>query len=54
MTLLMNQDFIHGFAIGKPKEIKEMLVFAVEKNVRPWITTYPISEVNKTLESFRE
>ncbi|KAG2210377.1 hypothetical protein INT46_000958 [Mucor plumbeus] len=54
MALLMNQDFIHGFAIGKPKEIKEMLVFAVEKNVRPWITTYPISEVIKTLENFRE
>lgn len=54
MALLMNQVFIHGSAIGSPKEIEEMLAFAAEKNVRPWITTYPMDEVNKALEDFRE
>ena len=54
LTLLLSQVFIHGSAIGSPKEIEEMLAFAAEKNVRPWITKYPMDEVNKALEDFRE
>lgn len=52
MISLLNQIFIHGPLIGSPKEIEEMLAFAAEKNVRPWISTYPMNNVNRALKCF--
>ncbi|KAI8991063.1 chaperonin 10-like protein [Mycotypha africana] len=51
--ILKNQVFIHGSAIGSPNEIREMLKFAAEKNVRPWIQKYSMKDVNKAMENFR-
>jgi D-arabinose 1-dehydrogenase-like Zn-dependent alcohol dehydrogenase len=51
--MLFSQVHVSGSAIGSPEEIEEMLQFASEKNVKPWITKYPMSEVNKAIEDFR-
>lgn len=53
MLLLSRQVYIHGSAIGAPHEILEMLDFAAEHNVRPWISKYPMKDVNKAHEDFR-
>ena len=53
-TLLMKQVKIEGSAIGSPAEIEEMLKFAEEKNIKPWIDIYPMADVNKAIEDFRE
>jgi alcohol dehydrogenase (NADP+) len=53
MVFLTKQIKISGSLIGSPSEIEEMLEFAAEKGVRPWIDTYPMSEVNKAIEDFR-
>lgn len=51
--MIMKQIKIEGSAIGSPTEIEEMLAFAAEHNIKPWIDTYPMSEVNKAIEDFR-
>ncbi|KAI8362807.1 chaperonin 10-like protein [Blakeslea trispora] len=53
MLLIGTQANILGSLIGSPKEIEEMLQFAAEKNVRPWIDVFPMKDVNKVLEDFR-
>ncbi|KAG2195001.1 hypothetical protein INT46_009759 [Mucor plumbeus] len=53
IILLMNQVNISGSAIGSPAEIEDMLEFAAEHNVRPWIDVFPMREVNKVLDDFR-
>ncbi|KAF2705138.1 GroES-like protein [Pleomassaria siparia CBS 279.74] len=40
---------IGGSQIGSPKEIEEMLAFAVEKKVTPWIQTRPMKDANKSV-----
>jgi D-arabinose 1-dehydrogenase-like Zn-dependent alcohol dehydrogenase len=52
--MITSQVYVSGSAIGSPTEIEEMLQFATEKNVKPWITKYPMSEVNKAIKDFRE
>lgn len=51
--LIFHQVYIHGSFIGSPKEMGEMLAFAVEKNIVPWVTTYPMSKVNEALKDFK-
>lgn len=51
--MLIKQIKIEGSAIGSPAVIEEMLEFAAEHNIKPWIDTYPMSEVNKAIEDFR-
>ncbi|KAL9540157.1 hypothetical protein MBANPS3_009840 [Mucor bainieri] len=51
--LIFHQVSIQGSLIGSPKEIDEMLAFAVEHEIKPWITTYPMSKVNEALEDFK-
>ncbi|OBZ83624.1 NADP-dependent alcohol dehydrogenase C 2 [Choanephora cucurbitarum] len=51
--MLMAQVFIQGSCLGSPVEIEEMLKFAEQKNVRPWITMFSMKDVNKVLEDFR-
>ncbi|KAL0136471.1 chaperonin 10-like protein [Mucor lusitanicus] len=53
LLLIMNQVFIHGSAIGSPAEIQEMLDFAAEHNVKPWIEVRPMKDINNILEDFR-
>ncbi|KAI8365867.1 chaperonin 10-like protein [Choanephora cucurbitarum] len=53
LVLIFNQCFIHGSAIGSPKEIEEMLKFAEEKQVKPWIQKYPMKDVQKAVDDFR-
>ncbi|KAI7895509.1 uncharacterized protein EV154DRAFT_536088 [Mucor mucedo] len=52
-TLLSKQIKVYGSGIGSPREIEEMLAFAAEKDIKPWITTYKMSDVNKAIEDFR-
>ncbi|CAO3615940.1 unnamed protein product [Mucor fragilis] len=52
-VLIMNQVFIHGSAIGSPAEIEQMLEFAAEHNVKPWIEVRSLKDINNVLEDFR-
>ncbi|OBZ81421.1 putative cinnamyl alcohol dehydrogenase, partial [Choanephora cucurbitarum] len=52
LVLTFGQVNISGSLIGSPKEIEEMLAFAAEKNIRPWITVLPMKDVNKAIEDF--
>ncbi|KAF2682868.1 GroES-like protein [Lentithecium fluviatile CBS 122367] len=40
---------IGGSQIGSPKEIEEMLRFAAEKGVKPWVQTRPMKEANRSV-----
>lgn len=44
MSLLGNGVYIGATHIGSKKEVLEMMDLAVEKGVRPWVETIPISE----------
>ncbi|KAI7892710.1 chaperonin 10-like protein [Mucor mucedo] len=54
MMLSMSQVNICGSAIGSPAEIEDMLKFAAEHNVLPWIQKYPMKEAPKALEDFNK
>lgn len=41
-----------SFCFQGLKEIEELLKFAAEKNVKPWVNTYKMSDINKALEDF--
>ena len=41
-----------GSAIGPPWQIEEMLNFAAEKGIHPWINKYPMSEANQAIKDF--
>lgn len=40
---------IGGSQIGSPREIEEMLRFAAEKGVKPWVQTRPMAEANQSV-----
>ncbi|GAA6020963.1 hypothetical protein JCM11491_001566 [Sporobolomyces phaffii] len=44
---IMNGVFMGGSAIGSPKIIREMLDFAAEKDIRPWIVKRPLKDANQ-------
>ncbi|KAJ9141748.1 NADP-dependent alcohol dehydrogenase (Zinc-binding dehydrogenase) [Pleurostoma richardsiae] len=48
-TLIGNGIKIGGSAIGSPEEIREMLQFAADKKVRPWVQTRPLKEANQAV-----
>jgi D-arabinose 1-dehydrogenase-like Zn-dependent alcohol dehydrogenase len=52
MLLSMSQMTICGSAIGSPAEIEDMLLFAAEKNVRPWFSKYNMKDAPKAIEDF--
>ncbi|KAI8095683.1 chaperonin 10-like protein [Thamnidium elegans] len=52
MLLVITQASICGSAIGSPAEIEEMLKFAAEHNVKPWIQKYPMKDAPKAVEDF--
>ncbi|KAK3647279.1 hypothetical protein LTR56_008110 [Elasticomyces elasticus] len=41
-----------GSMIGPPWQIEEMLKFAAEKKIKPWINTYPMKDANKAIQDF--
>lgn len=48
--LFMRQVNVTGSLIGGRKITAEMLAFASEHNVRPWIEKYSMSDINKVVQ----
>ncbi|EME81247.1 uncharacterized protein MYCFIDRAFT_64526 [Pseudocercospora fijiensis CIRAD86] len=48
-TLLMNGIKVGGSGIGPPDEIEEMLKFAADARIKPWIQERPMDEANKVV-----
>jgi D-arabinose 1-dehydrogenase-like Zn-dependent alcohol dehydrogenase len=53
IEMVISQVKVSSSAVGSPREIEEMLAFAAEKGVKPWIQKYPMSEAPKAVEDFR-
>jgi len=53
-TLVMRQISITGSIIGSPATIREMLEFAQEKGVKPWINKFKMDQVNEAVEVQRK
>lgn len=53
-NLLMKGAKLGGSGIGSPKQIREMLEFAAEKKVKPFIQEWDIEETNKAVVSMDE
>ncbi|KAI9258785.1 chaperonin 10-like protein [Phascolomyces articulosus] len=47
--MLHRQITIVGAAVGSPKQIRDMLTFASEKNVKPWIQKYPMEKIEDVI-----
>ena len=45
---------IGGSQIGSPKDIEEMLRFARDKGVKPWVETRPMKEANQSVVDFED
>lgn len=43
-----------GSSIGSPAEIEEMLEFAAEKGIRPWIEERPMSTADQTIRDMED
>lgn len=52
-ALIANQVSISGSAAGSPGEMQEMIDFAAERGIKPWITKYKMSDINKAIADFR-
>ncbi|KAF9957377.1 hypothetical protein BGZ72_001867 [Mortierella alpina] len=53
-SLLMRQIALVGSLIGGKESVKEMLQFAAEKNVRPWIEKMPMNDANAAVKHMME
>lgn len=53
-ALIAGNVKIGGSGIGSPAEIREMLQFAADKNIRPWVETRPLKDANKTIVDMAE
>ena len=51
-ALSANGVYLGGSAIGSPATIREMLAFAAEKQIKPWIVKRPMGEVNDVIRAF--
>jgi D-arabinose 1-dehydrogenase-like Zn-dependent alcohol dehydrogenase len=54
LVFIRSQVYISGSAIGSPADIKDMLEFAAEHNVRPWIQVCPMKDIEKVIQEFRD
>ena len=52
--LIVNNIKIGGSLIGSPDEINEMLQFAADKNIKPWVETRPMKDANQAIIDFEE
>ncbi|PKS13060.1 hypothetical protein jhhlp_000401 [Lomentospora prolificans] len=48
-TLIGSGIKVGGSLVGSPKEIQEMLDFAAEKNVKPWVELRPLKDANQAV-----
>lgn len=49
-TLISNNVKVGGSLIGSPDDIREMLVLASEKGVKPWVQTRPLADANQAVK----
>lgn len=49
-SLIGNNIKVGGSLIGSPTDIREMLVLASEKGVKPWVQTRPMSDANEAVK----
>ncbi|CEG80613.1 hypothetical protein RMATCC62417_14918 [Rhizopus microsporus] len=54
MLLAARQISLVGSMIGSPSMIEEMLQFAAEHDVKPWISKYPMKQCNEAVQAFRD
>ncbi|KAI9136537.1 putative alcohol dehydrogenase [Paraphysoderma sedebokerense] len=54
MPIVMKQLVITGSLIGGRADIEEMLQFAAEKEVKPWIEVKKMDEVNEAIQKVRD
>jgi D-arabinose 1-dehydrogenase-like Zn-dependent alcohol dehydrogenase len=47
--LLFGRRSIAGSAIGSPAEIRDMLQFAADQKIKPWVEQRPMSEANQAI-----
>ncbi|KAI7856066.1 chaperonin 10-like protein [Circinella umbellata] len=52
--LAIRQISLTGSVIGSPKVIEEMLQFAADTGVEPWIRTYPMKECPEAVQAMRD
>ncbi|CAO3619772.1 unnamed protein product [Cunninghamella blakesleeana] len=52
-ALVRKQIKLTASIIGSPKDIEEMLEFAQEHNVQPWLNKYKMTDAPKAIEDFR-
>lgn len=48
-TFLANGIKFGGSAVGSPAEINEMLQFAADNKVKPWVECRPLKEANQVV-----
>jgi len=48
-SLIMQRVKLEGSLIGSPHEIREMLQFAAEKKVKPWVEVRPMKDANHAI-----
>lgn len=48
-ALILGRRRVAGSALASPKEIAEMMQFCVDKDIRPWVETRPMSDTNAAL-----
>jgi alcohol dehydrogenase (NADP+) len=52
--LIVKNRSITGTSVGSPKEMEEMLKFAAEKKIQPWVEERPMEEANQALLDLEE
>ncbi|KAJ3328174.1 hypothetical protein HDU76_010462 [Blyttiomyces sp. JEL0837] len=52
-SLIMGSKGLVGSLIGSTSEVKDMLSFAAEHNVKPWIQVHPMEQVNDAIALVR-
>lgn len=53
-SLVIKNAALAGSHIGSPDGITDMLKFAAEKNVKPWVQKYNMDDINKALKDFND
>ncbi|CDH53627.1 nad-and zn-dependent alcohol dehydrogenase [Lichtheimia corymbifera JMRC:FSU:9682] len=53
-SLVGRQLTLAGSVVGSPDTIREMLAFAAEKGVRPWIEKRPMKQCPETVQAMRD
>ncbi|KAH7022016.1 zinc-binding dehydrogenase [Ilyonectria destructans] len=52
--MVMQRVKFPGSLIGSPTKIRQMLQFAVDKKIKPWIQERPMSEANKAIVDLQD